>query len=189
MTQSSHLHLMIDIETLATHHSAPILQIGAVKFSPLGIVDIFDSYIAPQFTPPHIPDPSTIAWWFAQLKANPDLTPPLNLDAPSFRGAFALFLGWLGASTIDGVWANDPSFDLAILTSHARTHDLTIPFTHRQERSFRTLKSIVPPNVYHEIKTTYAPVIPHDARSDARAQALQVIAMHNYLTSLGVNVL
>lgn len=186
---SGNTHIMVDIETLGIHPSSPIIQVALTKFAPTGIVDTFDSYVYPQLTPPHIPDTSTIAWWFSQLKSNPNLDQPIKLDAPFIAPIIDAIRGWLGASTISGVWANDPDFDLAILNSHARTHDRPPLTYHSLHRSYRTLKSLIPSPIWQDFVNRYPIVTPHDARSDARAQSLRVIAAHHYLASKGVNVL
>jgi len=187
-------HLMIDIETLARHSYAPIIQLAAVKFTSAHIsTDTFTTYIAPTFEPPHIPDPDTLLWWFKQIRANPSLPIPLSEDhAPTFPQAWSSFTGWLGASTFDGtVWANDPSFDLAILSSSLITHGLgPLPWHYSRERSYRTIKALTPQHVLDEWKAVNNRTRnKHDALDDAFEQASFLIVANSCLKSRGVDVL
>lgn len=185
---SSHLHLMVDIETLATHTHAPIIELAAVKFTPSGLLDTFTSHIAPIFTPPHLPDLDTISWWFAQISRNPMLS-PIDIGAPSFPHVYNAFAGWLGASTFDGVWANDPSFDLAILNSHARTHSLRPLWSHHNERSYRTVMSLLDPQARAVIKSDNKSTTPHNALADATAQTQAIIQAYHHLGLRSVFIL
>ena len=64
------MHLMIDLETLATTPEAAVLTIGACKFDPRGntIADTFYERIDVDSQDRDI-NPSTIEWWSKQDKA------------------------------------------------------------------------------------------------------------------------
>lgn len=171
---------MIDIKTLATSHDAVITQIGACVF------DLFEDYydvkvwdISWAEQPDRKIDAKTLVWWLAQdqraissaLKHNGEFV---------LEGAFLQMYGWMGPS-IERIWANDPTFDLAIL----RNAGFECSF--RKESSCRTMfdlsRLLKLPSV-HEVSKAE---VKHNAGDDALYQAQCMRAIFKDLKALGPN--
>jgi len=173
----SQTHIMIDIETLGRGPTAAIVAISAVLWqqdigqpcrdSTLGCtldaidirVDATDSQRQGGTL-----DASTVLWWLGQ---EPDARGAL-LDQPRLLIADALdeLSRFFPPQQTPWVWANSPSFDLAILRSAYERIGITPPWRYWQERDYRTLArihaSIAPPD---------RSGIAHTALDDARHQA------------------
>lgn len=169
---------MIDIETLATSHDAVITQIGACVFDlhsdgyesfrfDINWRDQLDRKI----------DPETLSWWLDQEEA--------AIRSALLHGGFRdlwstikLYLHNLLMGA-DRVWANDPTFDLAILRDAGLEHSF------RKERSCRTMFDLSVllslPSV-HEVSEAE---VKHDAEHDAIYQAQCMRAIFKDLKALG----
>lgn len=168
-------HWMLDLETLGVRPGAVILQIGAVAFRRDGIlgemqrVISIDSCIEAGM---HVED-ATVEWWLAQggtairavamSRAGDPASVPLGVALDDLAK-------WMRETPGDRlVWANPPSFDLAILAEAYRLAGRGIPWYHWEERCLRTLVAG---------SLSYRPTAEptHVAVEDARAQAYRVMA-------------
>ena len=174
--------IMIDIKTLALTPDATILSIGAVKFDKTSMGDEFYFELKPD-QGRHI-DPSTALWWAQQSSAFDD-----GLVKYGLLEVLKHLNGFMDESYLDDfdrkiltgdfkgrVWANPPSFDLAIIEHAYAQHDIECMWDFRQERDVRTVKSLLESNdKFHNADINSAlPIFDgrkHNALDDARHQA------------------
>ena len=163
------LSVMVDLETLGTKANAPIMQIGAVVFDDeTGIVyrdRVFECKVLLNSEIENI-DPETLKWW---LTKDPALMRHVLAGEPriTLLSALDAFGAWLADQNAKTIWADSPSFDVAILRNSFARFNLRFPMSFRQERCFRTIK-----NLATEVGLKSAPNLnPHDALCDAIYQA------------------
>lgn len=165
--------IMVDIETLDTLPTAAITQIGAFAFNLAGgpgcfADEAFSIRITPDLTK-RTASFATIQFWMKQSE---------EARASVFGGASVLlaaalaqFKEWYVAQgDVVRVWAMPPSFDIAILENAMQAEYVKPPWAYNHPRCVRTLADIAGARKEDRI----APIIPHDAGSDAMAQALSV---------------
>jgi hypothetical protein len=145
------INVMVDIETLSTAPNATMLTLGACAFD-LGTGEILDT-ISLRFSLDDqsrlnrdISD-STMAWWKKQSdEARAEAFDQTNAEPLS--DALQKFDNWLVATRKADrklemrMWANDPDFDLVILTSAFRNVGKEPPWQFWESRSVRTMKMI-----------------------------------------------
>jgi len=162
---------MIDIETLGTQPDSTILSIGAHPFwfyAPMEyseywdgdrmtrrkkklpavgpIEDGFYRRIDIYLSEPLRVSPGTLLFWARQPPESfRDLLDPEG--AVHLGTALIDLATWIGHKGFRGtaprIWANDPSFDLVMLTRAYHSQSLKLPWEFRQERSYRTIKNHV----------------------------------------------
>jgi len=168
------MDIMLDIETLATHKRAPIIEIAAVKFDAGTIYpNYFHYFIKPDFSR-FPPDNDTLLFWLEQPRPM-----PLSKSAPLEPIVLDRLTEWMGLS-IGRLWANSPSFDLAILSEHYLAYGMPIPWRYRAEWDFRTLRRLAELLDYPVERQPAT----HEALDDAIQQAKLVQAIWKGL-SLG----
>ncbi len=158
------MHLMVDLETLATTPDAAILTIGACKFDPYGktITDQFYERIDLDSQNRHI-DENTIAWWSKQDKK-------IQEDAFGEGGRIKLSeamkkLYRFGLGT-KNIWSHGSIFDVVILENVASSLQQGVTWNFWEIRDTRTLFDIANVEVQVEGK--------HNALADATAQSYAV---------------
>jgi hypothetical protein len=170
---------MVDIETYATHHYAPIISIGAVAFDPADPRRDFENF--PEFLVNidlesnlkigrHM-DPGAVMFWSEPAQADALAQWKKTLK---FELALALqgFTQWIEKvetegdplGKIDAIWSYGSIFDLVILGTAFTQLGIEQPWTYKNERCFRTLKSLAPDAQVPQVGTT------HNALDDARYQ-------------------
>ena len=152
--------VMVDIETLGTDPGAAIVSVGAVRFGKSRDRETYFESVDPKSaTNAGLEiDAETLEWWLerdgpaqAQLIGGRELETVLR--------EFNDFVTWA-----DTLWANSPSFDLAILKAAMRAVGMEPNWAFYQERDFRTLKNLPGrPMIEQENK--------HHALADAEYQA------------------
>lgn len=179
--------VMIDLETMSSNNDAAVIAIGAVKFCKvdgplkgkvLPTTAIFDSFYRTVDLESAVGyglqmSASTVKWWLQQSKeAQQDLLK--NND--SLTKALVDFAQWLGPQEgFAGVWGNGADFDNVILRNAYIATAITPPWSHRQNRCYRTLKSFCP-HIVLERQGTH-----HNALDDAKSQASHAIYLLNAL--------
>jgi len=180
-TPANACHLMVDIETLATHPTAPILAIGAVLFDPRrmgsfaqlqaeAMLVLIDPADAVNTCGPV--DGDTLRWWFRQEDtAIKRLVEP---GARSVKDALIELWKYAGGKPTH-IWAKSPDFDCAIIASACKAVNIRYPFPFYKQRCVRTAVEMAFPagNM-----PTPSGGVKHDARDDAVVQALQVQACY-----------
>lgn len=144
--------MMIDIETMGANPTAPILSIGAVAYDiDTGqqdegfVVNIdFDSAFYNR-----TPDPATVKWWMGQTKEAQDEL--INRETVTIIEGLKQLAAYIdkhmpgSTASPNGdfkgreIWANDPDFDLVILSTAMKQFHITVPWPFWGGRSCRTV--------------------------------------------------
>lgn len=172
------LDVMLDLETLGIGPGCSVLSIGAMPFDHVG------KFIGPGFYRVIsrasclgfglVEDPNTLKWWEEQSETARDILNPPVLDVEDLFTVLRDLGGFLSdISPIDGVrvWGNGADFDNAILAHCYRTIGLPVPWPHKGNRCYRTLKALCP-----NVPKPEAEGVPHHALDDARNQARHAVA-------------
>jgi exodeoxyribonuclease VIII len=166
------MHIMIDLETMGTRPSAPIVSIGAVAFDAAGVHRVFhhpvklDTAVAAG----GIIDADTVMWWMAQSdEARAALTTDTALALDFVLGEFAV---WIAEHDVEGVWGNGASFDNVLLAESYKRLDMQTPWPFWKDKCYRTAKGMYP-----EVKMVRSGTH-HNALDDARSQAQHLIAIN-----------
>lgn len=166
--------LMVDIETMGTGHNAPILSIGAVEFNPhteeMGAEFYVRATLASQRERPI--DADTLEWWLKQGEAARGAL--FEGQRLTLQNALREFKAFAHESTASQLWSNGPTFDEDILRHAFLGACLDFPFKYRDSRCCRTAKHFGAVARAHQGNK---PAVKHDALEDAKAQALNVIAV------------
>lgn len=177
------MHIMVDLETMATTCDAAILSIGAVKF------DLTSDKIDEQGFYGSITlesnmdwgrrfDPDTIRWWMTETSEDARKV----FSEPGKQGlceTLESFAEWFGAAD-QCIWSNGANFDEPIL-AHAFSHcRLPIPWQFWNVKCMRTYKNL--PGA-KDVKVDRAGTH-HNALMDALYQAQLVQKIHAKLFPL-----
>lgn len=188
-------HCMVDIETLAAGRDAMVLSIGAVEFDPFTVGELGSRFytvidpVSAQQAGLRI-DAATIMWWMNQgAEARGAVFGALPESRVTLASALEAFLAWYRAWRIAAVWANAPTFDLAILRDafaaiQRQGHDVRVPWHYRDERDFRTACRIVLGKekvTYWGLPADLAGLPKHHALADAARQAVVVQEIYRRL--------
>lgn len=182
--------VMIDIETMGTSTTAPVISIGAALFDPLKN-DTWDTLKARSFyrgieltdAIKHSSgvEGGTLTWWLQQKDeaikrlVTGDLVPlkvALN-DLFQYCTSRPEKGPLVGIPPAEMVWANSPNFDCTILEASTKAVGLLWPFKFFNYRDVRTLKDIAWPNGPEDVPKLNEGIA-HGADDDACAQALLV---------------
>jgi hypothetical protein len=166
-------HLSIDIETLDTAPTSVILSVGMAAFE----IGKYGNYkteyyvlnLSEQLN--RTKSESTLKWWEEQT--NRDIfTIPEN-EKTSLRTFSICFNEFITKHSVKEVWANSPSFDIAILRNlFIDTLKLPFPISYKNERDYRTLMSIR--KQLHMPKDIIENDNAHNSLSDALYQAKMI---------------
>lgn len=168
------MHIMIDIETMGTRPTAPIISIGAVAFDAEGIHKKFYRKVSLESAVAGggIIEPGTVLWWLTQSnEARAALTNDIDEPLGTVLGAFALWIADLpgGPSDARGVWGNGAAFDNVLLAEAYKRLDMQTPWPFWKDRCYRTVKNMFPAVELVRNGTH------HHALADAETQALHLI--------------
>lgn len=138
------MHVMVDLETLATSTDTIVLSLGACKFNieDFSIEGTFYRVLdmKTQIDMGRKVDPGTLGFW---LKQDPEVMRSLFRES-IYQGispdqCFAEFSDWLyDDEKLEGVWSNGSNFDIAIL-DHLWSHKEDKLWPHTKIRDVRTL--------------------------------------------------
>lgn len=172
------MHIMIDLETFDTEPSAVVWEIGAVAFDPASGAqithgDTFHWLIDPAAQSNRTTSKKTLEWWSAQpteayMRIRDAEAEGIDLDAVLLdleSWISKLILEHCESASKLQVWANSPSFDLAILKNAYQQLGRDTPWRYHQERDYRTLKTLMP-HIKMQRTGTH-----HSALDDAISQA------------------
>lgn len=160
-------HVMLDLETMSTAPNAAIVAIGAVCgeetfYLTINLQSCVDYGL-------HI-DANTVCWWLQQCaEARKDVA----TGTYALHHALEVFSSWL-SELPEGdtyIWGNGADFDNVILANAYKATGLDLPWSHRNNRCFRTLKAMYP-NIKHTFDG-----IAHNALADAFNQARHLEAI------------
>lgn len=170
--------IMVDIETLGTSTDSVILSIGAVQFNENGIEKQFYVQVDPESCTDYglRIDARTVMWWMDQNnEARKHLTSARGIDLGNALDDFINAFDWKDKA----VWANGIDFDFTILESAMKATGRTPPWAYWAKMDYRTVKNMVPRDVYNACKED-APVA-HHALADATAQAATLVQLLNWV--------
>jgi exodeoxyribonuclease VIII len=164
--------IMLDLETMGTGPDAAILAIGAVELNretgQLGrefyeVVDLVSAIAAGGTV-----DASTILWWMQQ---SDEARGEFKRGGRHIIDVLQSFTHWVrrGAGAFN-IWGNGSDFDNVILRSAYSRLSMQVPWSHRQNRCFRTVRNEYPP-----VDTSTWESVKHNALSDAKWQARYLI--------------
>jgi len=169
------MHLMIDLETLATTPNAAILTIGACKFDPHG-TDIHSTYyerivLETQEDYGRVINEDTLTWWSQQDPQIQEDAFGEGDDRIDLRDAMKkLYTFGLGTTN---VWSHGSIFDVVIIEDICRTFQQAVTWKFWEVRDTRTLFDLAKVDVRIEGK--------HNALTDAVAQAQAVQQAYSIL--------
>jgi len=164
-------HVMIDLETFGTRSQSVIVSIGAVAFDPYSFTLGYEFHEAIDLKSAVAHglkiDPSTVIWWLEQSDAARAALISKVKGASSFVTTLGAFRGFLQRVSFDvKVWGNGADFDLALLQDVYESIGSEKPWKYNASRCYRTLLA-----EFGRPKDVVAPILAHDALSDAIAQA------------------
>lgn len=168
------MHIMIDIETMGTRPTAPIVSLGAVAFDADGVhrqfyrvVDL-DSAVAAGA----VIEPSTVLWWLTQSdEARIALTNDIN---EPLRDVLEALADWVSGvpGGVSGVWGNGATFDNVLVAEAYKRLGMQVPWPFWKDRCYRTVKNMFPAVELVRERTH------HHALADAETQALHLIEIN-----------
>lgn len=137
-------NVMLDLETLGTRPGYGILSIGACTFD---LKHKFYDRISPDDARSHFKENiDTLRWWSRQVSVVREEafggTKPTVEVLCSFRDWF-----WsLNSGDIKNtfIWGNGASFDISILEHVYEELGISLPWTSKNGRCYRTLKKLLP---------------------------------------------
>ncbi|MBP6861331.1 MAG: 3'-5' exoribonuclease [Neisseriaceae bacterium] len=139
-------NLMIDIETLGTDHTAPILSIGAVFFDPeegaLGrtFYKVIDLISAAEHS---IIDADTVKWWMRQSEeARAIFNQYEAVTLSEALNALSEFISENGDPNKIKVWGNGSNFDNTILRVNFDKVGISTPWKFYNDRDVRTIVDV-----------------------------------------------
>lgn len=163
---------MVDVETLGSRPGAVIASIGAVVFTPSGVISEFECNVTiegQQELGLKI-DAATVKWWMQQSDAARSQT--FMRRGVSLRDALTDLAAFATDEKVQDYWSHGATFDLVLLNEAALiTGAPPMVKDFRRARDTRTLYEITDVNPRTFMGTGTA----HNAVDDARAQALAVI--------------
>lgn len=174
-------HLMIDLETMGTNTSAPIVAIGAVFFNPqtgkIGPVFYIVISLVDAMNTGAVPDGGTIEWWLAQSS---EARSAILTDQTKLKDGLLLFREFINEHSDEKfvqVWGNGVAFDNAILRTSYERLSIPCPWHYCNDRDVRTIVELGKAMDFN-VRTA----IPfegerHNALDDARHQAKYVSAI------------
>lgn len=180
------MHIMLDLETLDTANTAVVLSIGAVAFDPRrpGPVESFYVEMSPdiddQQTHGRTISGSTVLWWMQQSDAARQLFDTIRqvgIRRARTVDALHLFGKFLTQHDSPPIWGNGADFDNAILASLYKSYSIEQPWSHRQNRCYRTVKALHPGIALSRSGTH------HNALDDAATQARHLQEIYACLPS------
>ena len=162
------MNVMLDLETMSTAPDAAIVAIGAVCFDSERLNDYFyrtidlDSAIKAGGRV----DGPTVLWWLRQSEG---ARTSLTVGQEDIKDALGQLTDWL-PQDLEGLWGNGSDFDNVILRSAYERCGWSSPWAFRQNRCYRTLKSLFPDIALEQPNN-------HNALADAKAQALHAVKL------------
>jgi exodeoxyribonuclease VIII len=170
------MHIMIDIETMGTRPTAPIVSFGAVAFDADGIhhkfyraVDLNSAVVSGA-----VIEPGTVLWWLdqsddARAALTTDIVEPIGDVLVAFQEFVAGLPGGVGA--LRGVWGNGATFDNVLVAEAYKRLGMLVPWPFWKDRCYRTVRTMFPAVELVRNGTH------HHALADAETQAQHLIAI------------
>lgn len=170
------MNVMLDLETMGKGPNAAIVAIGAVAFDPetctvdakRGFYRGVDLESCVQYRLQM--DASTVLWWLQQSEqARQALTEQPGLELHDALDQFGLWCTQQALAQDLLVWGNGAAFDNVILRNAYQEAGLPTPWSHWNDRCYRTVKAMAP-SIKIERSGTH-----HHALDDAISQAKHLV--------------
>lgn len=135
-------NVMLDLETMSTKPNASIISIGAVAFDM--DKDEFEQFYVGinlescEQAGLHI-SAGTVKWWCEQSEAARCAV--YSPDLESLTSGLKSFSDWLSKFDEPVIWGNGSDFDNVVLGNAYEAVGFETPWSYKQNRCFRTLKS------------------------------------------------
>ena len=180
MSEHIFTHVMLDLETMGKGPEAAIVAIGAVAFdietaaiSPRGFYVRVDLKSAVEAG--GVMDPDTVIWWLQQSEAARAEITRDDIERRLIVNALLDFRHWLKTEACgedSRIWGNGAAFDNVILRRAYQRLPLAVPWSHWNDRCYRTIKGLYGRDIKIERTGVH-----HHALSDAEAQAAHLLIM------------
>ncbi|EHR9096472.1 3'-5' exoribonuclease [Escherichia coli] len=174
-------HLMIDLETMGTNASAPVVVIGAVFFDPqtgeTGPVFYIVISLTDAMNTGAVPDGGTIEWW---LKQDSEARAAILTDQVKLKDALLQLREFVNEHSDEKfvqVWGNSATFDNAILRTSYERLGIPCPWRYHNDRDVRTIVELGRAINFDARTAIPFEGIRHNALDDARHQAKYVSAI------------
>jgi hypothetical protein len=170
--------IMFDLETLGTDPAAHVLSIGWAIFDEEEVLESGQVNLTSAGQEHRTRSFDTVKWWVGQAAKNPASAHDSFAKGDECGMGTALSVVRYAVSRAGDraeVWANSPTFDLAILRSLFAEQEWETPWPFYMERDFRTLKALRPPSPMG-VNSAGTPEVKHTAEGDAVDQARQLLA-------------
>lgn len=165
-------NIMLDLETMGVAPYGAIIAIGAVKFNDEKVTDRFYEVVDLKSSVDAGLEirPDTVMWW---LQQDTDARSAFKEEGLPLIYALSRFHVWAGEDPI--VWGDGSMFDNAIIVNafeksgYNRDIKKDRPWSYRNDRCYRTLRSLRPDIEIKRVGTY------HNAVDDAESQANHLI--------------
>jgi hypothetical protein len=180
---NKHLDMMLNIQTLGRQPGHQIMSIGAVMFDPLGIVPAHQNPKNQFYTVINLfdarvlgfeADRETLKWWKRQPIWSQLSSETMN-STVGVAKACDLFAAFMQAKRPNKVWANSPTFGVAMMEAMFDKVDRKLPVGYRDQADFRTILDLAHPDrEQRPARPKGVAFPPHHALGDAIVQAQQL---------------
>lgn len=186
--QQKQIHIVLDLEAMGTKQDAAIIEIGMVIFNHMGqegTVNVIEQWsrainLENSMMRGGTISPGTIEWWMntdqTEARDNWIASPKQGIHV-ALNTVAARILNYSAINPLPLIWSNGVNFAKAILKSAYERLEVKVPWGHRQDADFRTLKLL-----YKELVPEPAFVgTPHIALDDARHEAVWLSQILQYI--------
>ena len=180
MSEHIFTHVMLDLETMGKGPEAAIVAIGAVAFdietaaiSPRGFYVRVDLKSAVEAG--GVMDPDTVIWWLQQSEAARAEITRDDIERRLIVNALLDFSHWLkteAGGEDSRIWGNGAAFDNVILRRAYQRLPLAVPWSHWNDRCYRTIKGLYG----RDIKIERTGVHHHDSFDTMQRHVLRALA-------------
>lgn len=145
-------HVMIDLETLGTSSDSVFLSVAAVQFNDTDVGEVFYRTVSMEsaLKAGRKINPQTLEWWLDQ---KPEVMKLMFSNPVSLDDLLIDFKKFILSNESVCLWGNSASFDVGKLTHAYENSIYPKPWSHRNEKCYRTIKSIfhLPPSLEPEL--------------------------------------
>lgn len=134
-------HVMIDLETLGTNSNSIFLSLAAVEFEldgTMGETFYMNVDLKSAMRAGLTISAETIKWW---LEQRPEIMRKMFKDTKELETVLMDFFEWCYKRNCTYFWGNSASFDLGILGNAYKRSKISLPWSYRNERCYRTVVS------------------------------------------------
>lgn len=180
-------HVMLDLETMGTGPQAAIVAIGAVAFDPTtgSIKSRFYQEVDLNSSVElgGVMSVDAVLWWMKQEDEARKQFYYIGIPLIDVLKLFEQWLSCLAHWEHRQIWGNGAAFDNVILAGAFQRAKISVPWSYKNDRCYRTLKALYPEVPYEQLGTE------HNALDDARSQAIHLMQIFNYMTNAPRTVL